>query len=188
LDGTVNYFHGIPFFCACVSCHRRPEAADPRELSRALGTVASALYAPAFDECYAAARGRGAESNERRIACEPVQDLAAAVVGVSLGGGHESAEGNARLCTALSSRARKLRSFGSTGYDLAQIAAGRLGGLLQRKVNLWDAAAGALIVEEAGGRAEGRAAAVGRWDIVAAAPGLHGELSRLAREAWEPAV
>jgi myo-inositol-1(or 4)-monophosphatase len=89
-----------------------------------------------------------------------------------------------RLCRTLGAKARKLRSFGATGYDLAQVAAGRLGGLVQKSVNLWDAAAGALIIEEAGGAVEGRPAAGGRWDLVAAARGIHEPIAVLAHEAW----
>jgi fructose-1,6-bisphosphatase/inositol monophosphatase family enzyme len=45
LDGTVNFYHGIPIFCACVSCHQRPDAADARAFSRTLGTVAISFSA-----------------------------------------------------------------------------------------------------------------------------------------------
>ncbi len=184
LDGTVNYYHGIPFFCACVSCHRRPDAAVTSAFSRRLGTVAAAVCAPALGESFAAALGRGAELNGGTLACPDTFDLASAVFGVSLGSRPEDTEAMLRLCRSLGAKARKLRSFGATGYDLAQVAAGRLGGLAQKSVNLWDAAAGALILEEACGVVEGRPAAGGRWDMVAAAPGVHARLSTLVREAW----
>jgi myo-inositol-1(or 4)-monophosphatase len=93
-----------------------------------------------------------------------------------------------RLCGSLGARARKLRSFGSTAYDLAQVAAGRLGGLVQKRVHFWDAAAGALILEEAGGAMEGRRVAGELWDLVAAAPGIHAPLRDLANEAWAASV
>jgi fructose-1,6-bisphosphatase/inositol monophosphatase family enzyme len=184
LDGTVNYFHGIPIFCACVSCHRRPDAAGRQAFSSLLGTVAAAVCAPALEETYTAARGRGAELNGRTLACADTVDLASAVVGVSLGSRRQDTEAMLRLCRSLGAQVRKLRSFGATGYDLAQVAAGRLGGLAQKSVNLWDAAAGALILEEAGGAVEGRATGGGRWDLVAANRGIHAPIVALAYEAW----
>ncbi|MHB8835834.1 MAG: inositol monophosphatase family protein [Candidatus Methylomirabilia bacterium] len=184
LDGTVNYYHGIPFFCACVSCHQRPDSAVQPAFSRLLGTIAAAVCAPALGETYAAAHGCGAELNGRALACSETVELGSAIVGVSLGSRRQDTEDMLRLCRSLGAKARKLRSFGATGYDLAQVAAGRLGGLAQKSVNLWDAAAGALILEEAGGAVEGRPVAGGRWDIVAAAPGIHAPLRTLAHEAW----
>jgi myo-inositol-1(or 4)-monophosphatase len=179
----VNYYHGIPFFCACVSCHQRPEA-GATAFSRMLGTVAAAVYAPALGETYTAACGRGAEFNGRPLVCTDTIDLGSAVVGVSLGSRRQDTEAMLRLCRSLGAKARKLRSFGATGYDLAQVAAGRLGGLAQKSVNLWDAAAGALILEEAGGTVEGRPVAGGRWNIIAGTPGVYAPLSVLAHEAW----
>ena len=184
LDGTVNYYQGIPYFCACVSCHQRPDSAGAQELSTRLGTVAAAVCAPALGETYAAARGRGAELNGRPLSCAAIPDLGSAVVGVSLGSRGLDTDAMLHLGRSLNRKTRKLRSFGATGYDLAQIAAGRLGGLAQKSVNLWDAAAGALIVEESGGVVEGRPTAGGRWDLVAAARGIHPGLSILASEAW----
>jgi fructose-1,6-bisphosphatase/inositol monophosphatase family enzyme len=184
LDGTVNFYHGIPYFCACVSCHQRPDTAGARSFSSLLGTVAAAICAPALGESYAATRGRGAEINGRALDCTDKIDLAKAVVGVSLGSSAQDTEAMLRLCRSLGATARKLRSFGATGYDLAQIAAGRLGGLAQKSVNLWDAAAGALILEEAGGAVAGLPIAGGRWDIIAGAPGVYAPLSVLAHEAW----
>ncbi len=184
LDGTVNYYHGIPFFCACVSCHRRPEAGVRPAFSSMLGTIAAAVCAPALGETYAAAHGRGAELNGRAFSCANTVDLGSAVIGVSLGSRRQDTEDMLRLCSSLGAKVRKLRSFGATGYDLVQVAAGRLGGLAQKSVNLWDAAAGALILEEAGAAIEGRPAAGGRWDIIAAAHGIHEPLRTLAREAW----
>jgi fructose-1,6-bisphosphatase/inositol monophosphatase family enzyme len=187
LDGTVNFYHGIPFFCACVSCHRRPDAAAARFSDR-LGTVAAAVFAPALGELASAVHGRGAALNGGALACDGGADLGSAVVGVSLGSRPGDADAMLRLCGAIGGRVRKLRSFGSTGYDLAQVGAGRLGGLVQRGVNLWDVAAGALVLEEAGGVVEGWAAPGGRWDLIAAVPGVHAPLSRLAHEAWAESV
>jgi fructose-1,6-bisphosphatase/inositol monophosphatase family enzyme len=188
LDGTVNYYHGIPFFCSCASCHGRPETSVEGGLSAALGTVAAAVCAPALGETFSAVRGRGATGGGRPLACAPVAELGSAVVGVSLGSRGSDTEAMTRLCRSLGAKARKLRSFGATGYDLAQVAAGRLGGLVQRRVNLWDVAAGALIAEEAGGVVEGRPLGGGRWDLIAAARGIHGPIAALAHEAWTASV
>jgi len=185
LDGTVNYYHGIPFFCACVSCHQRSDAMGAQGLSSVLGTVAAGVFAPALDEMYAAARGRGATLNGHALVCSGIRDLGSSVIGVSLGSRSRDTDAMLRLCRSLSGRARKLRSFGATGYDLAQVAACRLGGIAQKGVNLWDVAAGALLVEEAGGVVEGRPTELGRWDLIAAAGSVHPELSALVHEAWK---
>lgn len=188
LDGTVNFFHGLPYFCACVSCHRRPDEAATGGLSSLLGTVAAAVFAPALGELCDAAAGRGARLNGSRLDGPGHAPLGEAVVGVSLGTREEDTRAMLRFCGSLSGRVRKLRSFGATGYDLVQVAAGRLGGLVQRGVHLWDAAAGALILEEAGGVVAGTAAPGSRWDIVAAGSALHPDLAALARESWTPSA
>ena len=72
----------------------------------------------------------------------------------------------------------KLRSFGSTALDIAYIAAGRVGAFVQMGTNLWDFAAAAAILKEAGGILEAEEYTRGRWKVIAGNPGTFAEVRR----------
>lgn len=185
LDGTVNFFHGLPQFCACVACCRLPAGAPlPATGADLIGcTRVGVVLAPLLDEAYVAVADRGATCNGRPIDCGRPARLAETIVGLSFGKTEAGIDRMSRLCAVLARRARKLRSFGSAGHDLALVAAGRLGGLLYRGVQIWDIAAAGLVLVEAGGVLTAERMADGTWDLVAAAGGVHAELLALAAEA-----
>jgi myo-inositol-1(or 4)-monophosphatase len=187
LDGTVNFFHGIPFFCTCVSCHQTgdggggagPRLADGQPIG---AEVAAVVYAPFTKELFVATPGVGAFMNGTRLAMKPLAGLSEAVVSLSFGARDGSAAAMSRLLPAMVERARKVRSLGSTALEIVHVAAGRTGAFIQRGTNLWDFMAAAAILREAGGVVNVEEIAPGRWKVIASNPGLFPEVSALAAE------
>ena len=139
LDGTVNYVHGLPFFCVSLAY------AEAGEMK--LGVV----YDPVRDECFKAERGKGATLNGGRIQVSHTTALIESllVTGFSYNI-REDDENNLDKFARLSMRARSIRRLGSAALDLCYIAAGRLDGYWELGIHPWDFAAGALIASEAG--------------------------------------
>ncbi len=142
IDGTVNFFHGLPWWCCSVAVER-----DGR-------TVAGAVYAPMLDACYTARRGRRAACNGRPLAVSAAARLRDAVILTGLDKRNALLDRELALFRDLSRRARKLRILGSAALDLCQVAAGRADAFFESGIYLWDVAAAAVIVEQAGGAAE----------------------------------
>lgn len=181
LDGTVNFFHGIPHFCACVACCRLPAGepvpVDGRKLleSGLVGVVA----APITGEHYIGVRGQGAMLNGRPLCCSTAEHLKETIVALSFGKSDAAIAAMARTAEKIALNARKVRSWGSAGLDIVQVACGRLGGVVYRGIHLWDVAAAGIILAEAGGRLTAGLQPGGTWNLVAAAPGVHEELRRI---------
>lgn len=186
LDGTVNFHHGLPLFCASVACWEVSDSGDngaPRlPDGRALGDpVAAAVYDPLRDEMFAGTAGRGAFLNQLPLPQLEKRNLAEVVIAVSLSARAESHEVLGRAVPSLTLAAQKVRSLGCTALELALVGAGRIGGFLQVGTNLWDFAGGAAIIRAAGGRFEARPCGNGRWSVTAGAPGVFEELCRAAQ-------
>ncbi|HEY9592921.1 MAG TPA: inositol monophosphatase [Spirochaetia bacterium] len=186
LDGTVNFHHGLPLFCASVACYEIGDGAErgvPRlPDGRALGEpVAAAVYDPLRDEMFTGTAGRGAFLNQLPLTELAPRSLSEVVIAVSFSAREESLAVLGRSIPTLTLAAQKVRSLGCTALELAQVAAGRLGGFLQIGTNLWDFAGGAAIVRAAGGRFEARPCDHGRWRVTAGAPGVFEELCRAAQ-------
>ncbi|MEX2273394.1 MAG: inositol monophosphatase family protein [Vicinamibacterales bacterium] len=141
IDGTTNFVHGIPFFCASLALEVGGEA------------VVAAIYEPTRRELYTAERGVGAWLNGEPLHVSETGALIDAVVctGFPYSIVEERAEPVALFGRFLGV-SRAVRRFGSAALDLAYVAAGRLDGFYETTLNRWDIAAGALIVQEAGGR------------------------------------
>jgi myo-inositol-1(or 4)-monophosphatase len=137
LDGTTNYAHGYPMYCVSIAYERAGELA------------AAAIYAPALDEMFAAALGRGATCNGRAIAVSAVPDVEDAMV--CTGFNPARYERNGANFARLSQLAQAVRRDGSAALDLAYVAAGRFDAFWEFDLKPWDIAAGALLVREAGG-------------------------------------
>jgi myo-inositol-1(or 4)-monophosphatase len=179
LDGTVNFVHGLPQFCACVACCRTGRDGNglPRNgrdlMDRA---VASAVFSPATGESYLGIRGHGATFNDRPLHCADTGRLSEAIVALSFGKTEAAIDRMTVLAGQLAKMARKIRSYGCAGMDIIQVAHGRLGGLLYRGIQLWDIAAAAVVLVEAGGFLQTEQRTDGKWDLVASVPGVTREL------------
>jgi myo-inositol-1(or 4)-monophosphatase len=137
LDGTTNYAHGYPMFCVSIAYERAGEL------------LAAAIYAPALDEMFAAARDRGATRNGRSIAVSKVSAVAEAMV--CTGFNPARYERNGAHFARLSQLAQAVRRDGSAALDMAYVAAGRFEAFWEFDLKPWDVAAGTLLVREAGG-------------------------------------
>jgi myo-inositol-1(or 4)-monophosphatase len=144
IDGTTNFAHGLPIFCASLAL----EIDGVAELA--------AVYDPTRRELFTAERGQGAFLNGRRIRVSS----AAALVDAMLVTGfpydvHRRVNEIVGLFGRFVGRARAVRRLGSAALDLCYVAAGRMDGFWESDLKPWDIAGGALIVAEAGGRVTG---------------------------------
>jgi myo-inositol-1(or 4)-monophosphatase len=141
LDGTTNFAHGFPFFCSIVAL-----AVDGR-------VVAGAIYDPLREELFTGERGAGAHLNGRRLSVSTAPDLLSSLLITGFAYDvHDKVEHRNRHFKRFLGLARALRRSGSAGLDLCCVAAGRADGFFEEVLNPWDACAGGLFVEEAGGR------------------------------------
>jgi myo-inositol-1(or 4)-monophosphatase len=143
LDGTTNYAHGFPFFCVSIGL----------EIERRL--VLGVAYAPSLDELFVGEVGRGATVNDRPIKVSAIADLEQALL--ATGFPYDRADFARALHSfeVISLRSQAVRRAGSAVLDLCYVACGRLDGYWEHVVRPWDVAAGALIVQEAGGMLTG---------------------------------
>ena len=152
IDGTVNYASGIPLYAVSIAAVEG--GADPDGWNALAGVV----HSPVVGETFSAARGEGAHVNGVRLrVAEP--GPAGALLATGFGYDPSTHAGDLTTVGRVMPIARDLRRGGSAATDLAYVAAGRLDGYFERGLSPWDFAAGALLVQEAGGvflRPEGR--------------------------------
>jgi myo-inositol-1(or 4)-monophosphatase len=168
LDGTTNFIHGYPCFSVSVAVLRDGQV------------VAGAVHDPTRAETFDAARGGGARRNGVPLQVSAVAALADAllVTGFPFREPDRLDEFLADF-TALFREVSGIRRDGSAALNLCYIAAGRLDGFWERGLSVWDVAAGALLVEEAGGVVtdlNGETTHLRTGDILAANPRLHGKM------------
>lgn len=140
LDGTTNYAHGYPVFCVSIALEHEGQI------------VVGVVYDPLRDEMFAAARGEGATLNGRRMRVSDVGELNRALVCTGFPYDVRSRTEFARHFANFIMSAQSVRRDGAAALDLAYVAAGRFDGFWEEGLRPWDVAAGALLIEEAGGR------------------------------------
>ncbi|HZF44607.1 MAG TPA: inositol monophosphatase family protein [Sphingomonadaceae bacterium] len=177
LDGTTNFLHGIPHFSISIAV-QEPDA------SGGWGAITQSLvYQPLTDESFWAERGRGAWLHDRRLRVSARRDLGDALIATGIPWkGHGDLARYGKILDAISPEVAGIRRFGSAALDLAWVAAGRFDGYFEEDVNLYDAAAGLLLVREAGGYVSdyrGGDRMFERGEYLAAADGLHSKLLKL---------
>lgn len=142
IDGTVNFFHNFPHFCAAIALQHRGI------------TILGVTYDPNRDELFTAVKGGGAFLNGKPIAVSRRATLREAMVSTGFSKSKETLDHSIELVTYYGLNAQKLRMNGSAALDIAYVAAGRLDIYLERTIRLWDIAGGVLMVQEAGGKIE----------------------------------
>jgi myo-inositol-1(or 4)-monophosphatase len=180
LDGTVNFWHGLPFFCVSIACYANvgQSAVEEGLPAEPLGKpFAGVILLPFSQELFVGVPGRGAFLNGRPISAGRAGHLADAVVTVSFGKTPETMRRMTRRLDALLPQVRKARCLGAAAAELAYVAAGFLGGLVYEGIKLWDFAAGKIILEAAGGFLEATETEADLWRVLAGAPGLRETLS-----------
>ena len=125
IDGTTNFLHGVPHFAISIALRSGNEI------------ISGLIYDPIKDEMFYAEKNNGAFLNNKRIRVSKKIDINSCLFAT---GGQEDLD--IKLIT---------RKSGSAALDMAYVAAGRYDGYFQNKLNLWDVAAGIIIVREAGG-------------------------------------
>ena len=149
LDGTTNFAHGFPVFCVVLGCERRrPGLAADQDGEM----VAGVIYDPLRDEMFSAARGEGARLNGVPIHVSKTRRLAESLIATGFPSQKRHKSPNIHFYQEFTLRSHGVRRAGSAALDLAYVAAGRMDGYWEFKLNPWDTSAGYLLVEEAGGR------------------------------------
>jgi len=150
VDGTTNYAHGLPIFCSAASLERR--AVGPDGLPHTEPVVA-AIYDPSRKELFTAEKGSGAWLNGAPMRVSSAGTLIDSLLCTGFPYNVQT-EGDylVALFGDFLRRARAVRRLGSAAIDLAYVAAGRFDGFWEIRLNPWDISAGALLIEEAGGR------------------------------------
>lgn len=157
IDGTVNYYFGIPHFCVSIALRRAGEM------------QVGVIYDPMMDELYEVERGGKPLRNGREIAASVRDEPAEAMVTIGFSKTTEALERGMKRYKEIATRVRKTRMFGSAALGMAYVACGRLDAYIEEQISLWDIAAGWLLVEMAGGVVELTEvdAAAEKWSIVA---------------------
>jgi myo-inositol-1(or 4)-monophosphatase len=144
LDGTTNYAHGLPIFCASLALEINGRA------------EVAAIYDATRNELFTAERGEGAFLNGTPLRVSATTKLLDTLLVTGFPYDvHRRRDGLVDLFGRFLGRARAVRRLGSAAIDLCYVAAGRFDGFWEEHLKRWDVAAGALIVTEAGGRMTG---------------------------------
>ena len=125
IDGTTNFLHGIPHFAICIALQSNGEI------------VSGLIFDPIKDEMYYSEKSKGAFLNNQRLRVSKKNSFDDCLFSSN----HEGVKFSNL----------NMRYSGCAALDLAYVASGRLDGFFHNKINLWDVAAGALMVKEAGG-------------------------------------
>ncbi len=172
LDGTSNFVSGFPFWSVSIA------AREGEEL------VAGVVWDPLRDELYAAERGAGAFRNHEPLHVADRAGVDGAFLATGFPFRHRSRiDTYLALFRAVFLQARAIRRAGSAALDLAMVAAGVFDGFFEFRLSPWDIAAGALLIEEAGGELTDFAGGRGYWErgnVVAGPAGIARELREIA--------
>ena len=125
IDGTINFLHGVPHFATSIALKHNNEI------------VSGLIFDPIKDEMFYAEKNNGAYLNNKRIRVSKKNDMKECLFATS---------------GVIEKKIKfSFRKTGSAALDMAYIACGRFDGYFQKNLNLWDIAAGLILVEEAGG-------------------------------------
>ena len=126
IDGTINFLHGIPHFCISLAYARENEV------------ISGVIFDPIKNEIFFGEKNSGSFFNNQRIRVSKKNDLNECLFGSNLEG--------------IKSINLNTRITGSAALDMAYVASGRVDGFFQKNLNIWDIAAGSVILSEAGGK------------------------------------
>ncbi len=143
IDGTTNYAHGLPIFCASLGLELDGEV------------IVAAIYDPTRRELFTAERGQGARLNGQPLSVTQADTVLDSLLVTGFPYTVHESDTGAELVALFGhflGRSRAVRRLGSAALDLAYVAAGRFDGFYEATLKPWDSCAGALLVEEAGGR------------------------------------
>lgn len=140
IDGTTSFVHKQPFYSVSIALEQDGAVTN------------AAVYAPVLQELFSAEKGKGSYLNDEKISvsdCDVIEDCMLATGFACLRSGLE--ENNMPIFANLMPKIRGIRRYGSAAIDACYVACGRLDGYWELNLNIYDLAAGKLILEEAGG-------------------------------------
>jgi myo-inositol-1(or 4)-monophosphatase len=139
IDGTVNYFYGMPHAAVSIALEHRKKS------------VVAVIYDPFTDEIWTTTKGEPTRLNGKVVRVSNRSKIGEAVVAMGFSKDTENLQKSLPHLIRISRRAKKVRIMGSAALELAYVASGRLDAYIERTINLWDVAAGSLLVENSGG-------------------------------------
>ncbi len=140
LDGTTNFLHGLPHWAVSIALEHKGDI------------VAGVVFDAAKDEMFVAEKGAGAWMNESRIRVSGRSRMIDCIFATGIPfGGRSTLPATLQDLGRLMPACAGVRRWGAAALDLAYVAAGRYDGFWERRLNVWDMAAGILLVREAGG-------------------------------------
>lgn len=177
LDGTTNYLHRLPVFSTSIA------------LLKGKKEILGVVYEINLDECFSAIYGGGAYLNGTPIRVSETESLDESLIATGFPySSFDKMPQYLRIINHLAERTHGIRRLGSAAVDLAYVACGRLEGFFEFGLKPWDMAAGALIVNEAGGVVTDfqgtRDYLFGQKAGLVSACGIHSGLLKLIQEIW----
>lgn len=178
LDGTTNFAHGYPCFAVSLGL---VEAGEP---------IVGVIYQPISGELFTAVRGEGAYLNQKKIEVSKIETLATSLLATGFPSVKRAQTSNIQYYWDFTLRSHGVRRDGSAALDLAAVACGRFEGFWEFGLRTWDAAAGILMVREAGGMVtqfDGRPYQLGDREMMASNGRVHSEMQEVAASVAEKA-
>lgn len=176
LDGTSNYIHQFPMFSVSIGVLQKGRLA------------AGVIYDPLHDEMFTAKKNQGAYLNNKKIRVTAIKKLADGLMATGIPfRARDRFDEYLKSFEKISMGSVGLRRGGSAAIDLAYVACGRFDGFWEINLSPWDIAAGALIIEEAGGKVTdmwGNPDYLKSGDILASNGLIHKELSRITSKTF----
>ncbi len=142
IDGTVNYFYGIPHYCISIALRHKDEL------------IAGVIYDPSMNDLWEVVKDGKALLNGKVISASPRTKIEESILYVGCGKDEKTLKAGLERFHNASKRARKMRMMGSAALGMAYVATGRLDAYVESRISLWDIAAGQLLLEQAGGKVE----------------------------------
>jgi len=174
IDGTTNYFHGFPCFCASIGLEVEGKVK--------IGVV----YIPTLNELFHVEKGKGAFLNGERIVVSRADRLNRSLLCTGFPYDvHEHADFYLRYFRQFITKSFAIRRPGSAAIDLSYLAAGRFDGFWEFKLHAWDVAAASLMVTEAGGKVtdfQGQPFNIYSEEILATNGLIHQEMLQVIQE------
>jgi myo-inositol-1(or 4)-monophosphatase len=178
LDGTTNFAHGYPCFAVSLGLE---EAGEP---------IVGVIFQPLSGELFTAVQGEGAYLNQKKIQVSRIEKLATSLLATGFPSVKRAQNPNIHYYWDFTLRSHGVRRDGSAAMDLAAVACGRFEGFWEFGLHSWDAAAGILLVREAGGTVtqfDGRPYRLGDRELMASNGLVHQEMKDVAASIAERA-
>src|SRR5882724_9055879 len=139
IDGTVNYFFGMPHAAVSIALQHRGKS------------IVGVIYDPFTDELWTTTKGQPTRLNGKVVRVSNRSRLNDCIIAMGFSKSKDNLKKSLPHLIRISKQAKKIRIMGSAALELAYVASGRLDAYVERTINLWDVAAGQLLVDNAGG-------------------------------------